>query len=355
MTSSIEKPIENSPFFALMSDAERIQVEEVPQSAAAGPSERTFLVRIQARPHSSTSLGDSSNPDQILDNAELLLKNGDTLLARNLFSFALRKNLKNERAMEGLGACFLKLNEIMAAKKCFKALWEIHQKSSYAVQLALCYLNEQNEEAALSLFEQVKEDSVQQWELKYEFYKGFGNVLTRKCRFAEAESCYQKALMCVPNSLAVMVNLGMLKITQERFKEASDWFQKALALDPMHSKASCGMGMIHFQENRVEKAIECFQKALDCNKANAVALQYLIRCLEFSNSKENLFSRISEFLKTEPNHGEIRFQFARLLMQESRFSEASEQSEKALKLLPQDPRVGELKKILIQNRHRGAV
>jgi tetratricopeptide (TPR) repeat protein len=336
-----------------MSDADQIQVAELPQSLEKNENERTFVVKIRPRASSRGAKALESNESQILENAELLLKNGEVLLARNLYSFVLRKNLKNERAMEGLGVCFFRLNEIVAAKKCFKALWEIHQRSDYAIRLAMCFVSEKNDVAAVSLFEQVKEDSVLQAQLKEEYFRSYGNLLSRRNQLEQAESFYEKALRISPNSSPVLVNLGMLNLKRENRNGAVACFRKALSIEPMNSKACCGMGIVHYESGEKEKALESFLLALDFDKKNPVALQYLIPILEGSPQKSLLMGRIFEFLKNEPNHGEIRFQYARLLMQENRFSEAMEEADRALKLLPQDSRVGELKKLLIQNRHRG--
>ena len=342
--------IENTPFFALMSDAEQIQVQEVVEGVSPQSGEKSFLVKIRPRPNSHAT----KNESELLANAQLLLASGDYLLARNLFSFILRKNLRDEKAMDGLGVCFLRLKETVAAKKCFKALWEMHRRSKYAVYLGMCYLAEENDEAAFSLFQQVVDETSLEPDLKFDFQKAYGNLLMAKERWNEAEQRYLKALQWVPESAAVLVNLGTLEVQRKNHSKADGYFKKALVLEPNNSRGHFGVGLVQWENNNAQGAMDSFEKALDCDSRNGLALRYLIKIQENSSSKEQLKKRMYRFLEQEPNNGEIRFQLARILMQENRFGEASEQADKALRLLPQDERIQSLKKILIQNRHWGA-
>ncbi|NBX77031.1 MAG: hypothetical protein EBQ92_10790 [Proteobacteria bacterium] len=346
----LSNSVDNSPFFALMSDAEQIQVQEVSDGASPQTGEKAFLVKIRPRPNSPVT----KNESELLANAQLLLASGDYLLARNLFSFILRKNLRDEKAMDGLGVCFLRLKETVAAKKCFKALWEMHRRSKYAVYLGMCYLAEENDEAAFSLFQHVSDESSLEANLKFDFQKAYGNLLMAKERWNEAEQRYLEALQLVPNSAAVLVNLGTLEVQRKNHSKAEGYFSKALLLEPKNSRAHFGIGLVQWENQNVVGATQSFEKALDCDGRNNLALRYLIKIQENSPNKEELKKRIYRFLEQEPNNGEIRFQLARILMQENRFGEASEQADKALRLLPQDERIQSLKKILTQNRHWGA-
>jgi len=345
----LSNPVDNSPFFALMSDAEQIQVQEVSDAASPQTGEKAFLVKIRPRLGSHVT----KNESELLANAQLLLANGDYLLARNLFSFILRKNLRDEKAMDGLGVCFLRLKETIAAKKCFKALWEMHQKSKYVVYLGMCYLAEENDEAALSLFQQVSDENSLDSNLKFDFQKAYGNLLMAKDRWNEAELRYLKALQLIPNSAAVLANLGTLEVQRKNHRKAEEYFTKALLAEPANSRAHFGLGLVQWENQNIMGATQSFEKALDCDSKNTLALRYLIKIHENSSNKVELKKRIFQFLDQEPNNGEIRFQLARILMQENRFAEASEQADKAFRLLPQDERVQSLKKLLIQNRHWG--
>lgn len=337
-----------SPFFHLMSEADQIQIQELPEAALS--QERSFLVKIKQRAPETAPV---KPPKDYLSEADLLLANGDFLLARNLFSYQLKKNLRDERAMEGLGICFLKLNEILAAKKCFKALWEMHQKARHAIYLGLCYVQEQNTEAALALFAKVVSTSEIESSLRYEYFKAYGNQLMVAQKWDAAETEYIKALKEVPQSAAVLVNLGTLSLQRKRVSEATEFFKRALATDPGNSKALCGFGLVDLEKGSHETAEIYFEKALDQDSQNALALRFLVHLKMNSPNTQGLKARINTFLQQEPKHGEIRLAYATLLLQENRFSEALEQADEALKMMPQDPRILKIKKLINQNRHWG--
>lgn len=341
---------QNSPFFALISDAEQIDVQEIPETHPEGTSERSFLVKI--KPKISSPSG--KTPQSLFDNARLLMANGDYLLARNLFSFLLRQNLRDELAMEGLGVCFLKLKETTAAKKCFKALWELHQKNRYAIYLGLCYLADQKEEEALSVFQQVDREKMIDNDVAFEFYKGLGNLLFKKQQWTEAEELYQRALAQNPNSEAILANLGTLEIQRKNLNKAQEYFQRSLECDPKNSKAQAGMGLVKLEGGDRKGALSCFNIALDCEAKNTLALKIILSMSDQEVTIEEKKQRLLHFLQGEPQNGEMRYQLAKLLLQENRFFEANKEIEKAERSLPNDERIQKLKKILTQNRHWGS-
>lgn len=332
-----------------MSDAEQIQVQEVSSTSESNGGDRTFLVKIRGRGIAP------KEGENLLENARLLLKNGDYLLARNLFSFVLRKDLKNEKAMEGLGQCFLKLKEVVAAKKCFKALWEMYRKNTYAIHLGLCFLTDNDETGALSLFEQVTDSDEVEPHIRFEFLKAYGNLLVKRDKYSEAENNYQKALLIVPTSSLLHINLGMLELQRGQLRIAKSYFLKAIELEKNNSKAYGGLGLVCLQLNDMSGALEAFEKALDFDPKNTLALKQLIFLTDQVQSEDRVVRRIEAFLEKDPGNGEIRFQYARMLMQAKQFSRALEQVERVIRILPNDVRVLELRKILIQNRHRGAL
>jgi len=338
-----------SPFFALISDAEQIDIQELPEPENNPDVHRSFLVKIKPKPQSVSG----KTPKTLFESAQLLMAHGDYLLARNLFTFLLRKNLQDEPAMEGLGLCFLRLKETLAARKCFKALWEMHQKSRYAIYLGLCYLAEQKDEEALSVFQQVNVEKPVDSDVAFEFYKGFGNLLMKKFNWTDAESLYQKALLVSPQSEAILANLGTLELQRKNLEKAKDYFKKILDQDHQNSKAHCGIGLVKWEEGNKVQAAESLRLALDSDPKNTLALRVLLSFADADTQKEDTKRRLVRYLQLDPQNGEMRYQLAKWLLQESKFAEAQKELEKAEQILPQDERVNTLRKILNQNRHWG--
>ncbi|NDG28259.1 MAG: hypothetical protein EB120_13925 [Proteobacteria bacterium] len=363
----------DSPFFSLMAEAEQIQVHEVEskQTHILAPflktppqeSERTFLVKIRvsrapistlpAKQEVAKKQEAPTERDKLLENAEILLRNGDLILARNIYSFLLKSNLKDQQAMEGLGICFLKLNEVLAAKKCFKALWELYQKDDYAIRLGLCFLADQDDDTALSCFEKVRNPDGVPSPLRFDFYKSRGNILNRKDRHAEAETSYFKALQIKPESDVVFVNLGTLELQRKNPIKAQKYFTRAIEIHPKSSKGHCGLGMVDLEQGDYFSAGREFKCALDNDSQNLVALLQLIYLSDFSKNYDEAIHRSHQFLDRDPNNAEVRFQLAGLLFRKGQFLEAESEINKAVKFAPQEPRFKKLKEHLTNNRHRG--
>lgn len=339
----------SSPFFQLLSEAEKIEIKEVQDPPLTPSGEKVFVVKIQPPAKSPFQRTDQ----EIVSEAQLLLQNKDYLLARNCFSYLLRKNLKDQTAMEGLGECFFNLREFDSAKKCFKALWELHQKDTYAIKLGLCFLEEGNSAGAESAFLKVKSPHQIESPLRFEFEKAWGNIWMERKQWEMAEQHYQNALQLLPDSVAVEVNLGTLYLNKKDQEKARAAFNRALKLEPSSSKALCGLALISIEEKNPSEACSLLKRSIEGDPQNSLALLCLSQMTLDQKEKNQLIEQLREFLQKEPHQGEIRFQLARLLMEQKRFNESYEEADRAIKSLPGDLRIINLKKILIQNRHRG--
>jgi len=338
-----------SSFFQLLSEAERFEVKEVQEPPLTQNGEKVFLVKVQ--PSAQSVFGQSDS--EILAKAELLLRNKEFLLARNCYSFLLRKNLKNEQAMEGLGKCFFQLREFDSAKKCFKALWELHQKEQYAVWLALSLMEEGNSSGAETIFNKIKYPERLDLQLQFDFEKSFGNLWMEKKQWEKAELHYNRAKALCSGSVAIELNLGTLFFQRKDLNRSRVCFSQALEWEPENSKALCGLGLIELEERNISVARNLFLQAVKSDPQNGLAILCLSQIVESSEEKNALVERIKKYLENDPHHGEIRLQLARLLMEQKQFNESYDEAEKALRALPGDQRIISLKKILIQNRHRG--
>lgn len=339
----------HSPFFQLLSDAERIEVNEVQEPPLTPSGEKVFVVKIQPPAKSPFSQSES----EIQAQADLLLKNKEYLLARNCFSFLLRKNVKNERAMHGLGQCLFHLKEFESAKKCFKTLQELFVKDEYAIRLGMTLMEQGNNQEAEKIFLKVKADSELNLDVKFEFEKYFGNLWMEKKDWDQAERHYRNAEAIHPDSPAIQINLGALALQKKDLASARMRYEKVIEKDCKHSKALCGLALVELEQNETKKAYQLFKKSVSSDPYNSMALLCLTQLTCSQEETSELIDQLKNCLEKRPNQGEIRFQLARLLMEQKRFGESYEESELALKYLPADQRILSLKKILIQNRHRG--
>jgi len=366
--------IKQSPFFNVLSDAESIQVREVVPSTqnnildnlndaiknfdqdSEGIETRSFLITVK-KPTLTVQIPIAepkldSELISILTKADILLKNEDYLLARNLYSYVLKKEIKNPRALKGLGTCLLNLGDTPAAKKCFNALVEIHNLVEGHALLGLCFIKENNDHSALDSFTKVKDQGKLPADLRFNFFKEFGNCLTRLERFNEASENYHQALSLNPRSHVILINLGTLEIQRKRFDKATQFFQQAIDFCPKAAKAFCGIGIVAEMGGEKKIAELYFRKALDIDNQNSVALHQLYALAETDMDWKELRLRLVQALTKEPSNLDNRFLLAATLLKQNDWAGCEGELNAILIRHPDHPKARLLREDLSLLRHR---
>lgn len=363
-------PTEGSPFFDLLADADEIKIREVrPETkentedelSALGSTDqsRTFLVRIKAKPTPPPKLStrtedktvDPENRIYLLKSAELLLVDADFVLARNIYSYLLKVNIRDCEAMRGLGICFYRLSDHISAKKCFKALLELDGKEENLLWLGQCYIAEGNDVAALEHFNKVAAPGNLPKTTQFELFKEMGNCETRAGNFDQAWSYYHRALEIQPTSDTIHVNLGTLEMQRQHVDVALSYFKMALTLNAASSRARCGQGLVAVAKNDLPLAKAEFEASLDLDSQNIVAL-FQLAAMSATGDSETGKTRLRAFLERDLRNSEVRYALAVLLFREARWAECTQEVETLLSFDPQHPRAKSLKEQLNSNKHR---
>lgn len=374
MTDTFQEKI-TSPFFNVLSEADSIQVREVdptthPAILASldqaikhfehGPAEssvRSFLVTITQPPPSKTTAQaketqSTSELETVLNKAEILLKNQDYLLARNLYSFILKKDIQNPFGLKGLGICLFNLGDLNAARKCFTALIEVHGNIEGRALLGISFVKELNDLAAYENFAKIKDPSHLSPDLRFNFFKEFGNSLTRMDRLNEASDCYHQALSLNPRSHTILINLGTLEIQRKRFDKATKYFQQAIDFCPKAAKAFCGIGIVAQMTHENEIARIYFQKTLDVDCQNNVALNQLYTLAETPKAFSSLKIQITQALIKEPANLENRYLLAAVLLKQNDLISCENELNFILKKSPEHSKAKLLSQELSTHKHR---
>jgi tetratricopeptide (TPR) repeat protein len=375
MIKEINSENNQSPFFNLLSDAESIQVREIVPTTQTSITQsveqavknfdqsenlsemRSFLVTIKKSPLPTAEpkvvpTQEERELKSALSKAELLLKNEDYILSRNLYSFVLSKDIKNQIGLRGLGTCLFNLGDTAAAKKCFNALIEVHKSAEGHALLGFCYVKENNDLAAFDSFSQVKKPDFLPLELKFNFFKEFGNCLTRLERFNEASENYHQALALNPRSHVILINLGTLEIQRKRLEKATRYFQQAIDFCPTAAKAFCGIGIIAQMSSETEIAQVYFNKTLDVDCINSVALQQLYALAETDSQWRAVRLRLVQSLIREPGNQDHRFLLAATLLKQNDWIGCESELNIILAKSPEHQKAKSLKTELSLHRHR---
>ena len=375
MVKEIHSENNPSPFFSILSDAESIQVREVVPSTQptiiasvqeaiksfeqgdCNSETRSFLVTVKKPIASKPVPVATPDPKQaelisVLNKADLLLKNEDYLLARNLYSFILKREIKNPAALKGLGVCLLSLGDTTASKKCFNALIEVHCSHEGNALLGMSFIKENNDLAAYDAFSQVRDASKLSVATRFNFHKEFGNCQTRLERFNEASDSYAQALSLNPRSHVVLINFGTLEIQRKRLEKATHYFQQAIEFCPTAAKAFCGIGIVAQMTGETEIAQLYFKKTLDVDCLNVVAIQQLYALAETEANWRALRIRIVQALIKDPSNLENRYLLAATLLKQNDWSGCESELSLILIKSPDHLKAKKLREELSLHRHR---
>lgn len=361
---------ETSPFFDLLAEAEEIKIREVsedkPKGAAALAGEllstpddsRTFLVRIKSKPAPPPAVepgnekADPQNRTYLLKSAELLLVDADYVLARNIYSYLLKLNIRDTEAMQGLGLCFMRLGDTVSARKCFKALHELSSGEQSFLWLGQCFVLENNDAAAIDQFSRISQPQLLSKTDQFELYKELGNCETRKGHLDQAWSFYHKALEIQPSSDVIHVNLGTLEMQRNHPDIALSYFKMALQFNARNSRAHCGMGLAAVAKQDKTLARQHFLTALDLDSQNILAIFQLASLLAPGEKADDVKSRVAQYLLKDPKHAEVKYLQAVLLFREGNWVASEKEAEAVLALDPNHAKAKTLRDQLKSNKHQ---
>jgi tetratricopeptide (TPR) repeat protein len=363
-----------SKFFDILSTAEEIHVREVPVDArrsiyasvdkTLGNFEKensdeyhSFVVQVRnprpTKPVLPEVKGELKNRARLLESAKLLIAHSELLLARHVYSYILKANIKDREGLEGLGTCLLRLGDPTAAKKCFKALWEIYRTPDALLYFGICLSHEGQDAAALECFQKIQNRDLLTPDLRFEYCKELGNSQTRLGQLEEANQNYQQALNLKPNSDILYVNLGTLELQRKQYDLCQTYFEKAFELNPKNAKAICGVGLAAMSRGDFEGAKTRFEAALDIDSQSLVALNQLFHISQGLDDSSFLKPRLLKFLDVQPKNAEVRAWLATCYFHEGRWRECEHEVDTILEIHRAHPQATKLKEALTQNRPQG--
>ncbi len=343
-----------TPFFDLLNEAEKIQVKEMnPENGIQVISSihkalkhfegsedwdnRSFFVQIKTPKHlkpKPDSNVQGASRESLLDHAHLLVSHKDYFLARNIYSYLLKKNIRDDKSMLGLGICLFRLKEYPSAKKCFQACIEYFKMNDARIWMGLCLSEEAQDESAIQMLESVPLDSLTDKELKFSLLKALGNCKTRTGNWESAALLYEQSLELIPDSDTVHVNLGTLEFQRKNLELSFVHFKKAIEINPQNAKAYCGMGLLHQERNSVQQAEKEFLKALDIEPNNIVAILELIHLADSFNQYSKVKVRLVKWLLQDPKNSDVRYLLASCLFKEKDYFAAEREVDFILKNNP---------------------
>jgi len=360
MQKNLQSPTTSgSPFFDLLAEAEEIKIREVPPEAEApNANTRTFLIRITNPPapvvpekKAPDAKDTPENRNYLLKSADLLVIDKDYILARNIYSYLLKLNLRDEAAMKGLGTCFLRLGDNASAKKCFRALHEISRSPESRLWLGNCLVAEGQEASALEEFRKIEDPSKLNASDQFDLYREMGNCETRAQKYEAAWAHYHQALKLNPQSDIIHVNLGTLELQRQNPDIALSYFMMALKQNPNSSRAHCGLGLVALVKKDLATAKKEFETSLDFDSQNLVSLFQLIHLSAEDDDVVTIRAHIDRYLQKDPRQADVRYAFAVLLFRDGEWSACNKEISALLAIDPNHSKAKALRDQLTSHKH----
>lgn len=370
-----KKQDDATPFLDLLSDAEQIQIREVSASnrqrilstldrftqevTGGKDKDRIFFVHLKERDAIQEAI--AAAPDRtpiskdktyLLQNAKILLENNELILARNVYSYILKEDLKNAEALLGLGRCLMGLGQATAARKCFRAAWEWSNSQESLYWLAQCYLKDGLDELATKYLKRIENIETLSDEIRFGVFKDLGNCYLRSNEAEQARDAYQKALGIRPDSEVVQVNLGTLDLQLGNLSNALERFETVVEKQPTNSKALCGIGMVKAKAGREDEAREAFTRAIAIDPLSTVALFHLYELADKSGELGEVEGLMKNFIEKAPKNNDVRYALATIQYRQGKWTACEDNLNQVLTQDPKHTKAGKLLGELISNRHR---
>ncbi len=351
-----------APLFDLFESAAEVSIRETPAPNTTDISKeilfgngktRTFLLEVREKDETQKPEQPNVTPqarDYLLKSAELLIQDRDYLLARNIYSYLLKNNIRDVDAMMGLGTSFYSLHEIPSAKKCFRASYELGKRSLSLMWLGICLVAEGDDKAALEQFQLISNATDLSENEKFTLFKEMGNCSTRIEQFNDAWTYYHKALELQPGSDTIYVNIGMLEFNRNQLDVAGIYFEKALTLNPKSGRAKSGMGLIAIYRNDAETAKTLFRASLDLTPLNSAALIQLSSLARGNDELEDCRRRAVHYLEMDPHDGTVRSALASILKLQGKLTECIAQVDQVLAKDPNNTTARQLREQLLKHK-----
>jgi len=217
------------------------------------------------------------NVPYLEENAEVLMRAGDTALALNLYQAILASGEHRAKALRGLGICQRAEGKLQEAMKSLEESIAYEPTVKAYQELVAVLVELKQDRYCLEVIDRaLRIEGITDSE-RAELHKTCGNRALHMNDFDTAEVQFKKALAISPNSADIRANLGVCFLKRNQFDEARRCFQDALAADNANDKAWVGLGRSIYEMGGKEAALDAFQESLRKNLLNPLGIFYLVK------------------------------------------------------------------------------
>ncbi len=280
-----------------------------------------------------------SKPDGLHAHAACLVKLKQFDNAVEVFQRALALNPEDERERHLLAALELMAHQPQNALATLQPLVQAGNPNAETLELAATAYEDSKDtpQAVASLRQAILLDPH-----NANLYVDFANISSAHDSFLVGIDVVSDGIVQLPKAAPLYLARGVLYVQLAEYDKAEGDFEKAYELDPHQSLTSAAQGLLAAQENDLDRALATVQTKLAQRPKDPILLYLRADFLsqkgvESGTPDFQLAMRSAEqAVSLQPTLSGVRTVLAKLYLQAGNYSEAVEQSRKALDRDPKD-------------------
>ncbi|MGK5084502.1 tetratricopeptide repeat protein [Bdellovibrionota bacterium FG-1] len=286
------------------------------------------------------------NVPYLTQNAEILFKAGEVLLARNVFKAIHDSGERTGMALFGIGRCNEAEGKLDEARANYEESIAYHPTLEIYHRLAALLTEQKKEQLAAEVFERALSLKDLDLTTRFELHKACGNCWTRAKVPASAEHHFKSALEVDPSADEIRSNLAALHLQQQNSGEAKRHFEDALASNPKNDRAEIGLASCYLAEGDKRQAHDHFAKALEINIQNPTAIYHLVKCAYDIRSYATAARVVEDYIEVAPVNPNLLYSLAGLQFHLGRGNDARHTANQILQMSPEHNGAKELIKLI---------
>lgn len=168
-------------------------------------------------------------------------------------------------------------------------------------------------------------------------WMNYGLALMERGSFTEAEKAFTKAIQLWPEYPYALINIAILKNTQNAYEEAEIHFKKAIAIDPILPEGYYYYADFLYRRNRINEANQYLEKGLMLSPKHNDLLKLKATMEQLASKGGNFYTneleKAAAMVKNNPNH-ENYLNLSLQYYNNKQFDKCIEACYKALQLKP---------------------
>lgn len=279
---------------------------------------------------------------ELMRNADVLIRSGESRLALNLLRVASNKDSKNVLVLRKLAVALEICSKFGEALKIWSNLMKFDYGFESSFGYAQClYKLEKDDEALQAYYDCMSIVTLERPEL-FEVYKNVGNILVKQGDFDAAEEYFNKAFNMDRQSDVLLVNIATLEYQRQDLEKSLFGFRQALQQNPRNDKAWVGLALLHHKMGDVDLSLANLEKAIDLNGSNRTAILLFSAWAESHDSKAKAAEAIQSYISANEMDSELSLVLIQLMCQTHQEKNAEIELYRSFIMDPENERLSHL-------------